>query len=185
MKEDLRVIKTKKAIEDAFISLVKTKGYKAIKLVDIAEKARINRNTIYLHYSSKEDIITSIVTGSINIEYEDFEMKNFIKIRFNRLKLEKFFAAVFHSLTKNLDVYRTLLFEDALIGFFEIEIKKIKKDILSFLKQTSRNEILVNYFVYGAFGIIQNYIVNGKENQQEVVRTLTDLTMATLRRVQL
>ena len=46
MKEDLRVIKTKEAIKNAFISLIEEKGFENIKIIDIARRANVNRNTI-------------------------------------------------------------------------------------------------------------------------------------------
>ena len=49
--EDLRTFKTKRAIESAMMELIELKGYSKVKIIDIANKAQVNRNTIYLHYS--------------------------------------------------------------------------------------------------------------------------------------
>ena len=44
--EDLRIKKTKRAIENAMMELIELKGYSKVKLVDIANRAQVNRNTI-------------------------------------------------------------------------------------------------------------------------------------------
>ena len=58
---DLRVIKTKKAIQGAFIQLIKEKGYQNVSVSEIALKAKINRNTFYLHYDTKDDLIKKMM----------------------------------------------------------------------------------------------------------------------------
>lgn len=53
MKEDLRVRKTKKALSDAFISLLKEKHFEQITINELCEKAEIRRATFYKHYTDK------------------------------------------------------------------------------------------------------------------------------------
>lgn len=185
MAEDIRIVKTKSAIENAFISLVESKGYKNVKMVDIAKKARVNRNTIYLRYGTKEDIIKSIISTSFQSETKDFGLESLIKIRFNRHRVELLYKALFSIIAKNIELFRILLLEDELVGFYLIELKNIKKTILSNLKNVPRNESLVNYLVYGVFGVIIDYTVYAKGTSDDNVKLLTDLTMATLRRIQL
>ena len=61
MESDLRVKKTKIAIENALLSLLEIMPFSKVRIITIAEKAMVNRNTIYLHYESKEDIVMSII----------------------------------------------------------------------------------------------------------------------------
>lgn len=63
-KTDLRVIKTKELIRRAFLELILDKGYEAITIQDIAERSMTNRNTFYLHYSDKKDLL-EIVTDEV------------------------------------------------------------------------------------------------------------------------
>lgn len=48
---DLRVLRTKKSIMDAFIKLLQTKNFEKITVTDIAKVANINRRTFYIHYA--------------------------------------------------------------------------------------------------------------------------------------
>ena len=56
-KTDLRIIRSKHSIKKAFIELLNEKGYEKITIQDIADKAMINRNTFYLHYQNKPDLL--------------------------------------------------------------------------------------------------------------------------------
>ena len=87
MKTDLRTIKSKEAIENAFLELVELNGYSNIKLVDIAKRARVNRNTIYLHYESKEGIVKQIIKDAIEAKLKDFDLIKYIKAKNNRRKI--------------------------------------------------------------------------------------------------
>lgn len=56
-KTDLRILRSKLSIKKAFIELLNEKGYEGITIQDIADKAMINRNTFYLHYQNKPDLL--------------------------------------------------------------------------------------------------------------------------------
>jgi AcrR family transcriptional regulator len=59
-KEDLRVIKTKKRLKEAFEINLLHKNYEKITIKDLCDKAMVNRKTFYLHYSSIDDILKEI-----------------------------------------------------------------------------------------------------------------------------
>lgn len=59
-KMDKRIIKTKEAIYQAFIELLNEKGYDAMRVQDIIERAQIGRSTFYAHYESKELLLEKL-----------------------------------------------------------------------------------------------------------------------------
>ena len=59
-KQDLRVVRTKEAIREAFKSLVCELPYEKVTVKAIADRARINRNTFYLHYETTDDVLREI-----------------------------------------------------------------------------------------------------------------------------
>lgn len=59
-EQDIRVIKTKKAIRDALFAILGTKPLNKITVKEIAEAAEINRKTFYAHYTCIEDIIAEL-----------------------------------------------------------------------------------------------------------------------------
>ena len=58
-KIDRRIQKTKKHLSDAFIALILEKGYEAVTIQDIIDKANVGRSTFYAHFESKEQLLFS------------------------------------------------------------------------------------------------------------------------------
>ena len=54
---DRRVIRTHKAIREAYFDLIKEKDTIRIPISEIARRADIDRKTFYLHYSSVENVL--------------------------------------------------------------------------------------------------------------------------------
>jgi AcrR family transcriptional regulator len=54
---DRRVRRTRKAIQDALISLMTEKGYEAVTVQDIIDRADVGRSTFYMHYTDKDDLL--------------------------------------------------------------------------------------------------------------------------------
>lgn len=59
-KVDPRVLRTRKLIQDAFIELANEKGFDAVSVKDITERATINRATFYAHYEDKFALLTEL-----------------------------------------------------------------------------------------------------------------------------
>jgi AcrR family transcriptional regulator len=60
-QNDLRVIKTKRGLREAFIRLLLEKGYDAISITDIATEAEAARVTFYRHYRNKEELLIDCI----------------------------------------------------------------------------------------------------------------------------
>ena len=58
-KEDLRVKKTKKALYEAFLSLLSQKPYEDITVNELCDAACVRRATFYKHYSDKLGFLTA------------------------------------------------------------------------------------------------------------------------------
>jgi AcrR family transcriptional regulator len=60
-KIDRRILKTKEAINKAFLELFSDKEFEQITINDIADRANVNRGTIYLHYTDKYDLLNKCI----------------------------------------------------------------------------------------------------------------------------
>jgi len=58
-RSDARTRRTLAQIDDAFVKLLHGRSYQAIRVSDIARKARIGRATFYAHYDSKDSLLCS------------------------------------------------------------------------------------------------------------------------------
>lgn len=67
---DLRIIKTKEAMHQALITLLKEKPYEQISAKDVIEKARVNRTTFYRYYSGLVSLVDEII-GQFKQEFAD------------------------------------------------------------------------------------------------------------------
>jgi AcrR family transcriptional regulator len=57
-REDRRIGRTRQSLHHAMIALVLEKGFEAVTIKDIVERANVGRSTFYTHYASKEDLLT-------------------------------------------------------------------------------------------------------------------------------
>lgn len=67
-QNDMRVIKTKRGLREAFLRLLLDKGYDAISIQDIATEAETARVTFYRHYRNKEELLIDC----IDMIYENY-----------------------------------------------------------------------------------------------------------------
>jgi AcrR family transcriptional regulator len=58
-KTDRRIQRTQQMLREALISLILDKGYDAITVQDILDRANLGRSTFYAHYRDKEDLLMS------------------------------------------------------------------------------------------------------------------------------
>ena len=64
---DLRIIRSKKSIRRAFLTLIPQYGFQNITVQQIADEAFINRKTFYAYYPSKYDLYNEIADELIQI----------------------------------------------------------------------------------------------------------------------
>ena len=55
--EDLRIRRTRKVLQQAFLDLTVEKGFATLTVRDITERAMVNRSTFYRHYLDKYDLL--------------------------------------------------------------------------------------------------------------------------------
>lgn len=56
-KEDRRLARSRKALSDAFVSLLREKTYAKISIRAIVERANVGRSTFYEHFENKEQLM--------------------------------------------------------------------------------------------------------------------------------
>ena len=61
-KTDLRIQRTQKAIVDAFYELLDEKSFGSITVIDICNRALINRGTFYTHFEDKYQLLDKCIS---------------------------------------------------------------------------------------------------------------------------
>jgi AcrR family transcriptional regulator len=70
MKEDRRILRTRRMIDEAMMSLLEEKPFSEISVTELCEKADINRNTFYSHYEKPAEVLAHL-EGKIIEEISD------------------------------------------------------------------------------------------------------------------
>ncbi len=106
---DLRVRRTHHFLQEAIIELITEKGFEAITVGDIAERAMINRATFYRHYQDKYDLVAKIFEESADYLVE--HMKPFRKDpeHMNMENPPEIWVQVFEHVAEHSRLYRAML----------------------------------------------------------------------------
>ena len=119
-KEDLRVLRSKQAIKEAFIELVEVKGYDKVSVCDIAKKANINRNTFYLHYEDKDDLVRKILNESVGHfkhKLDKYKLSSYDEV--SEVQLRWGIRNLLFLIEPDIELYRIFILDKDLFGFFE------------------------------------------------------------------
>jgi len=57
--DDRRIQRTHQTLRDALIGLILEKGWDAISVLDLCDRANVGRSTFYTHFADKEDLLIS------------------------------------------------------------------------------------------------------------------------------
>jgi AcrR family transcriptional regulator len=113
---DRRVRRTRRALQDALISLILEKGYDAVTIEDITEKADLGRTTFYLHFRDKEELlmhaIDSICEEFLEKHATFLDLFDNPKSALEKLKLNLDQRILYHIFTHardNADLYKVML----------------------------------------------------------------------------
>lgn len=176
-KTDLRILRTKKSIRKAFYELIQEKGYEAITVQDIADRAMINRNTFYLHYQNKPDLLDTCMNELLS-DLKDAIL--FCPISMNPFSislLETVMQTVLEHISLNMTFYRSMLIEENRIYQFQAKMENIIKDkLMEGWKPAQENaplaiskELLIEYLGSSFMGIVIWWIKNDKPLSKEEV----------------
>lgn len=66
-KQDRRSQRTRHLLSQAFVQLLREKGYSAITVSDLIERANIGRSTFYSHFRDKDDLFVNELDRVIDV----------------------------------------------------------------------------------------------------------------------
>ena len=184
-KEDLRVIRTKNLIKNSFIMLAKQMSYQKISVKDLCDKAMINRNTFYLHYQNKDDLVKEMINDTI-LKYKDSFLPLVTQFFFN-IKLKdiegfaKNIASLLSILYEDIDLFRIILSDDYLAGYFRTVEGTYEKSIISFLNiRSPRSRLVFRYIMSGCGGILTDWIIKHTLSIDETSELIAKLVIENL-----
>jgi AcrR family transcriptional regulator len=165
-KSDLRVRRTRKFILNALIELTIEKGFEAVTVRDICERAMVNRSTFYHYYQDKYDLLHQYSEelyqvldqpGTIRMIQEEAGSRS-----------PGGLATLLEHVQSHAAFYRSMLGEKGDPGFARriqkyIE-KRLRMAVMSRLSQEKRNQVAIDLFLSyasaGAVGVLNWWLEN-------------------------
>jgi len=182
-KTDLRVIKTKRAIKKAFLTLVKQKEYERVTVQDIADEAMINRNTFYLHYEDKADLVNKLMTESLEKIEQSISRDISIPEVIHKEYFSHMLYVMFQTIEKDKEFFQVMLGDHVQTNFSK-KLKEVLTDHIIFneenvkIKLDHKVDIILEYMISGMIGVIILWIGSSELNINETVDNLCEIHFA-------
>ncbi|KRN99671.1 TetR/AcrR family transcriptional regulator [Companilactobacillus kimchiensis] len=179
MTKNLQNLRTERAIQNAFITLVNQKGFNHITIGDIAEEALINRQTFYYHYQDKYQL-TEIMIDNLVDEYDEL-YRHYVTTNLDNLGLSARIAQLF----PRTDSFWTAN-RQKVAALFTIEVndqtleKELKKRFRRYLPTLlGRQPLPLEETIFPAIilGVIEYVVETGKTpDQAEIIETFNSIS---------
>lgn len=114
-KIDPRIERTQEALRHALMILIEEKGFDAISVQEITERARLNRATFYLHYRDKQDLL--LRTGEAVFDRLVEEAGPIDRENLTFQKPPQQLMVVFQHVAEHRDFYRVVLGKSGVPAF--------------------------------------------------------------------
>lgn len=167
-KIDRRILKTKKAIRNAYAELLKNKNSSDITIKDIADVADISRKTFYYYYDGVwqiEDEIENELTKLLSKELENLDIEVLLK------NPQTLFQNITEIICSDLDFYGNLILNDTqlLSKFSNILEEEFKKRLeVSKINEETIN-IISKYCIQGVISIYQYWFNSDRKRSLEQI----------------
>ncbi|ACT04649.1 TetR/AcrR family transcriptional regulator [Paenibacillus sp. JDR-2] len=162
---DRRVIRSREALKQALLTLMKQKDFDDISITEIVELANYNRGTFYSHYESKEALLDDIIHGLIGELLQSFRAPYENEEYFRIHELPAHSVKIFEHIQQHAELYTLLLKSNAHSHLREkmfVAIQQISRDELEHPTLEGINaELLSVYSNHALLGLIFYWIENG------------------------
>lgn len=160
-REDRRVQRTRELLRGALFALIREKGFEAVTVQDIIDRANVGRATFYAHFDNKEDLLLS---GFDTLRASLKERQREAQLR--RGPVEENAFAFSHDLFAHVDDHRELF--RAMAGkrsgavvqsvVHKLLLDLVRDDLKSILARAERNavpvEALAQFIAGGMLSLI-------------------------------
>ena len=176
-KTDLRIIKTKNALYNALIILLKEKPFEEIKVSDICKTALINRSTFYSHFNDKYELFMALIEDlKASLSSELKNIKDNVSPKEYYIKLISVFL---NHIEGKEEIYRSIMISnrDSIIMSMVYDIiaddvnAKIKNDI-----DDIPSDIITSFYIGAVVNVGLGWFkYNKKYTKEEIIKYLEKL----------
>ncbi len=172
---DRRVRKTRERLFEALIGLLKEKNFERITLQEIAERADVNRGTVYLHFEDKFDLLNRCIETYLQQLNDSCRPANAAEAP------EVSMLRTFEYLESRFEIYSVLLRGDSLPAFRVRLSELLRQGVEEQFDRSVRDErvnreIAVQFVTTAMAGLLEWWIVRSMPYPAaEMVRQLAIL----------
>ena len=174
--EDLRVVRTRKLIEDAFMDLLDGSNLQKITVGQITERAMINRGTFYDHFMDKYALFDHIIRQTFLERLMQYDLQ---ACTFSGENVQRLIEA-----TASYFLYLNVQCPPAEREFRPIaegQVQKVLYEIFSaWLGDHSSGQLTASYLSWAIFATCLQQIANGESEDFEQVKTIANRLTQTI-----
>jgi AcrR family transcriptional regulator len=187
--EDLRVRRTRKLLKRALIELTIEKGFAAVTVQDIADRAMVNRATFYRHYLDKYDLLDQYMREVYDMTASQAEIPVASAQYAHFGKPPAGLLSLLEHIQQHADFYRVMLGKQGDPTFVQNIQQYIEKRFRSLLPNSTSParpsdpllELCLSYISHAGIGAIVWWLNDGRAySPQEVAIWLNQLSKANL-----
>ncbi len=167
--QDLRVIKTRASIKDAFLEMLKKSPVEKISVTELSKQAQINKGTFYLHYQDIYELYNEVRDEFLQ---QMIESMDYCPLLFS--DPEKFMTRFSDTLRENAEAIN-LLWPKHDIFLFQPNlndriIHKIYQDCT--IEKSTRNDMVLDILIESVFRLSFSYMEEEPETTTEVLLSM-------------
>lgn len=155
---DRRVQKTRQLLKDALIALISEKGFEAVSIQEILDRANVGRSTFYLHFENKQDLLHRC--------FED--ISNLFEQHSAGVSQSDFTLDLFRFVERNHRLFKALLGKDGIVMFtqpiheyvFTYMCEALKMSAAAKKQASLQSEMLAHYLTSAFIGTLKWWINN-------------------------
>ncbi len=177
-KVDRRVQRTRNLLREALLSLIREKGFEALSVQEIIDRADVGRATFYAHFDNKEDLLLSGLDG-LRASLKELQSQALARGGGVDERLFAFSHELFAHANGHRDVFRAMVGEQsgALIQrvFHKMLVDLVRDDVKAMASSDSGSmpaETVVQFVGGGLFGLLMWWLEARMRPSVEAVNAL-------------
>ncbi|RUS45579.1 TetR/AcrR family transcriptional regulator [Cohnella sp. AR92] len=172
-ENDLRVIKTKKALHTALLALLKKQSLESISVSALCSQASVTRGTFYLHYKDVAGLFDEHLSSLLQDLEESYMEPYRHGLRNLPLQLDPSTIRIFHHVKKYQPFYEIVFDKKSPLSYYYSLFEKIKRLMLDNTEEYSDllrdHAMLTSYQANAIMGLLIQWYEEGFERSPEAM----------------
>ncbi len=177
---DRRVVRTRRAIREAFLKLMEQQDYHKITIASIARAADIDRKTFYLHYESVSQLVDEIVHDEAEAMVE--RCRGAFSVADRSIDVAALFRGISRALAPDMDASRRVLAHISLSDVLDrLEASLVEVLVADNPLGISREDpylpYIVSFFCAGIIAVYRRWLLNDSSMPLDDLAAITNTCM--------